>query len=79
MEAGFSATLEQLCVAILTANDAGAGLTIGPMDSPLVPGTIVLELARAKHPPQDEVIQLRNAFRIHIAPDPKDLKFYDID
>ena len=78
MEAGFSATLEQICVDILAAHDGGGGLTIAPMDSPLVPGTIVLELARAKRTPQDE-IKPGNAFRIQIAPDPKDLKFYDID
>jgi hypothetical protein len=79
MNAGFADTLAQLCIAILAAHDGGAGLTIGPMDSPLVPGTIVLELAPAKRPPQDEVIKPGNAFRIQIAPDPKDLKFYDID
>jgi hypothetical protein len=79
MEAGFAATLEQLCVAILAAHDAGGGLTIGPMESPLVPGTIVLELIRAKRPPQSESIKPGNAFRIQIAPDPKDLKFYDVD
>ena len=79
MEAGFVTTLEQLCVAILAAHEAGAGLRIGPMDDPLVPGTIVLELPRPKRPRQDEVIKPGNAFRIQIAPDPKDLKFYDID
>jgi hypothetical protein len=79
MESGFAATIEQLCVAILAAHDGGGGLTIGPMDFPLVPGTIVLELARAKRPPQDDVIKPGNAFRIEIAPDPKELKFYDID
>ncbi len=79
MEAGFASTLEQLCVAILAAHHNGAGLTINPMDSPLVPGTIVLELAQAKRPSQNEVIKAGNAFRIQIAPDVKDLKFYDID
>ena len=49
MEAGFATTLEQLCVAILAAHDAGAGLSIGPMDDPLVPGRKMCSAPKAQN------------------------------
>jgi hypothetical protein len=80
MQDGFAATLEQLCAEILTEYQRGGlrsgTLTIGPTQYPLVPG---IELARKKRVPDEGVIKPGNAFRIQIAPDPKDLKFYDID